>query len=173
MRSQILSKLIFASCVYTAWGAYVCVLDISLPHFVRQQVYSPLRHSVCLPLRGFAATPWVCRQSVRLFFLPPLRHPITALFSCSVCRSTDLLRSAVCLSVCLSVRRSVFYARARNTHAKAERLLASNNPSKFKVHTLFSVAPGKIEGSAPSAGSNGGAGGGGAPLPPPPVRTNT
>lgn len=53
---------------------------------------------------------------------------------------------------------------------QAERLLASNNPSKFKVHTLFSVAPGKIEGSAPAAGGNGGMGMGGAPpLPPPPV----
>ncbi|CAM9128354.1 unnamed protein product, partial [Ectocarpus fasciculatus] len=70
---------------------------------------------------------------------------------------------------------SVQYAYKKDTRGErhggqAERLLASNNPSKFKVHTLFSVAPGKIEGSAPAAGGNGGMGMGGAPpLPPPPV----
>lgn len=64
-------------------------------------------------------------------------------------------------------------------YSQAERLLAANNPSKFKVHTFFSVAPGKVEGTATQGGGGGGGPGGGGvrrapagggippPLPPP------
>lgn len=53
---------------------------------------------------------------------------------------------------------------------QAERLLAASNPSKFKVHTLFSAAPGKIEGSASGSATatTVAARPGAPPLPPPP-----